>query len=93
MDSMSNHRMSRLLHAREQPPAVLAVFFFGYLGTMVLLGVYRPSRTVIGLMSIFTSFVGVVIYLILSMSALFQGTSAVNAAPFELVLEVIQQKL
>ena len=69
------------------------MFFIGYLGTMVLLGVYRASRSVIGLMSIFTSFVGVVIYLILSMGAPFHGVSAVNSAPFELVLEAIQQNL
>jgi hypothetical protein len=90
VDLISDYRMSRLQQAREQPPLVLIVVFTGYLVTMVYFGVYKPRRVVVGLMSFYTAFVGVVIYLILAMSDPFQGATVIDSAPFEFVLETMR---
>jgi hypothetical protein len=90
VDLISDYRMSRLQQAREQPPLVLIVVFTGYLVTMVYFGVYQPRRVVVGLISFYTAFVGVVIYLILAMSNPFQGVMAIDAAPLEYVIETMR---
>jgi NADH:ubiquinone oxidoreductase subunit K len=90
VDRISGYRVSRLQQAREQPSLVLIVVFFGYLVTMVYFGVYRPRRVVVWLLSLYTVFVGVVIYLILAMSSPFQGATAVDSAPLEFVLETMR---
>jgi hypothetical protein len=90
VDTISDYRLSRLQQARQQPSLVLIVVVFGYLVTMVYFGVYRPHRAVVWLISFYTVFVGVVIYLILAMSDPFQGVTAIDAAPLEYVLETMR---
>jgi len=53
----------------------------------VCFGVYRPRGNLVLLVSLYTAFVGVVVYLILAMSDPFQGTLCVDPAPLEYVLE------
>jgi hypothetical protein len=90
VDLISDYRLSRLQQAREQPSLVLIVVFFGYLVTMVYFGVYRPRPVLLVLLSFYTVFVGVVIFVILAMSDPFQGATAVDAGPFEFVLETMR---
>jgi hypothetical protein len=91
VDMISDYRLSRLQQAREKPSHVLIVVFLGYLVTMVYLGAYRPRSIIVVLMSLYTLFVGVVIYLVLAMSDPFHGAIAVDSAPFEYVLEAMRQ--
>ena len=81
---------SRHQQAQEKPPFILVVFVFGFVITMCCFGVYRPRRNLVVLVSLFTMFIGVVIFLILSMSDPFQGTLGVDPEPLEYVLERIQ---
>ena len=90
VDLISDYRLSRLKQAREQPSHVLIVVFFGFFVTMVYFGIYPPRRVVLWLLSLYTVFVGVVIYLILALSDPFQGTTAIESAPLEYVLETIK---
>jgi hypothetical protein len=90
VDLVSDFRLSRLQQAQEKPPFILVVVLLGYVITMVCFGVYRPCRNVVFLLSLFTLFIGVVIYLILSMSDPFQGSLSVNPAALEYVLERMQ---
>jgi ABC-type tungstate transport system substrate-binding protein len=92
MDKISDYRTSRLQQSRKQPSVVLIVVFAGFLVTMVYFGVYQPRRVLVGLMSFYTAFVGVVLYLILAMSEPFQGATAVDSAPFEYVLETMKSE-
>ena len=91
MDRASDFRLSRLQQAQEKPPFVLVIVLFGYLITMVCFGVYRPQLTLVILISLYTLFVGVVLYLILAMSDPFQGTIGVDPAALEYALEQIKE--
>jgi hypothetical protein len=90
VDMISGYRQTRLKQAREQPSQVLIVVFFGYLVTMVYFAVYQPRRSVLVLMSFYTTFVGVVIYMILATSDPFQGASPIDSAPLQYVLETMR---
>ena len=90
VDRISNFRISRLQQARERPSSVLAVVFLGYLVTMVYFGIYEPRSAMLSLLSLYTVFVGVIIYLILAMSDPFHGTMSVDSAPLEYVLQAMQ---
>jgi hypothetical protein len=90
MDTISDARLTRLQQTREKPSLILGVVFFGYLVTMVYFGIYPPCRALVVLLSFYTVFVGVVIYLILAMSDPFQGATVIDSAPFEFVLETMR---
>lgn len=89
MDMMSDHRMSRLVQAREEPTVVVFVAFFGYLASMAYFGIYAPRPILVGLISLYTAFVGVSIYLVLAMGHPFLGPTAIDAAPLEYALEIM----
>jgi hypothetical protein len=90
VELVSDFRLSRLKQAREQPSLVLIVVVFGYLATMVYFGVYRPRPFLVSLLSIYTAFVGVVIYMILALGAPFQGATAIDVAPLEYLIETMK---
>ena len=69
------------------------MILFGYLVTMVYFGIYQPRPAMISLLSFYTAFVGVIIYLMLAMSDPFQGSFAVDPTPLEYVLESMQTKI
>ena len=58
---------------------------------MVYFGVYQPRRIFVWLLSFYTAFVGIVIYMILAMSAPFQGATAVDSAPLQLMLQTMRE--
>ncbi len=90
MDRVSDFRIARLQQAREGPSAVLYVVLFGFLVTMVYFGIYEPRRSMVALLTLYTVFVGVVIYLILAMADPFQGTLSVSSGPLEYTLELLK---
>ena len=90
MDVMSDYRLARLDHALTHPPFFLVVVLFGFVVVMTCIGLYRPTRTLIVLVSLYASFIGLVIYLILALSDPFQGIPGVDVAPLEIVLHDMQ---
>ena len=86
LDSMSNYRLERLHYALSPPPFFLLVVICGMVVVMVCLGVYQPSRSLVFLVSFYLSFVGLTVYLILSLSDPFQGLPGVDPASLENVL-------
>lgn len=93
VDRISDFRLARLQHAIETPSVVLLVILFGYLVTMVYFGIYQPRPALIFLLSFYTVFVGVIIYLMLAMSDPFQGATAIDSAAFEYLLESMNAKI
>ncbi len=89
LDVMSDQRMSRLVQAREEPTLVILVVFFGYLASMAYFGIYAPRPILVGLIALYTAFVGVSIYLVLAMGHPFLGPTAIDAAPLEYALETM----
>ena len=93
IDALSNHRVIRLDAALAKAPVYLYVIIFGFLVTMACFGVYRPQAPLMVLVTFYTVFVGLVLYLILALSEPFQSGIGVSPAPFEYLVERLQSGL
>ena len=83
--------MVRLEQALAKPPLFLIVVIFGFLTTMVCFGPHEPNRLTLGLLSLYTSLIGLVIYLILAYSDPFQGSTGIDPTSLQYVLDQIRQ--
>ena len=92
IDAISDHRLVRLENALAEPPLYLYVIVFGLLVTMACFGAYQPQGPLVVLVSLYTVFVGLVLYLVLALSDPFQGGIGVDPATFELLVEVMQAR-
>jgi hypothetical protein len=82
-------RLTRLEQALAKPPLFLIVVVFGFLITMACFGPHPPNRLTVGLLAMYTSLIGLVIYLILAYSDPFQGATGIDPASLKYVLEQI----
>ena len=60
---------------------------------MACFGTYRPQTPVVALVSMYTLFVGLVLYLILALSDPFRGGIGVDPTTFEHLVEKMQTEL
>jgi hypothetical protein len=90
IDALSDHRVVRLDSALAQPPVYVYVLIFGFLSTLACFGVYRPHAPLIVLVTLYTLFIGLVVYLVLALSDPFQGSFGVAPTPFEYLVETLQ---
>ena len=90
LDAASDYRFVRLDNALAQPPVYTYVVVFGFLITMACFGAYRPQVPLVALVSLYTVFVGLVLYLIVALSDPFQGDTGVAPATFEHLVEMLQ---
>ena len=86
LDAMSDSRLVRLNHARAQLPLYLPIIIFGFLVTMACLGSNRPQLPLIVLGSLYASLVGLVLYLVVSLSDPFSGWNTVEPATLDRLL-------
>jgi hypothetical protein len=93
IDALSDHRVIRLDAALSKAPIYLYVIIFGFLVTMACFGVYRPQATLIVLVTFYTIFVGLVLYLIVALSDPFQSGLGISPAPFEYLVEILQSEI
>jgi len=93
IDALSDHRAIRLDNALEKPPVFVYVIIFGFLVTMACFGVYRPHAPLVVLVSLYTLFVGLVLFLILKLSDPFQGDIGVAPTAFEYLIEALQSEI
>jgi hypothetical protein len=93
IDALSDHRVIRLDAALAKTPVYLYVIIFGFLVTMVCFGVYRPQAPLIVLVTFYTIFVGLVLYLILALSDPFQSGIGISPAPFAYLVETLQSEI
>jgi hypothetical protein len=82
-------RLTRLEQALAKPPLFLIVVVFGFLITMACFGPHPPNRLTVGLLAMYTSLIGLVIYLILAFSDPFQGSTGIDPASLKYVLEQV----
>lgn len=87
LDAASDYRLIRLDNALAEPPVYLYVVFIGFLVTMACFGAYRPQGPLVVLVSMYTLFIGLVLYLILALSDPFQGGIGVDPTTFEHLVE------
>ena len=93
IDLVSDNRLKRLDGALSKPPVYINVVFFGFLITMVFFGTYRPEPVLIALSSLYTLFVGLVLYLIIALSDPFHGGMALEPNTFRLLAETLATDL
>ena len=92
MDAISDSRLIRLDNALAKPPVYVYVIMFGFLVTMACFGAYRPQAPLVALVSLYTAFVGLVLYLIVSLSDPFQGAIGVSPTTLEQVVNHLKSK-
>ena len=68
------------------------VMIFGFLVTMACFGAYRPQPPLVVLVSLYTVFVGLVLYLVLQLSDPFRGDIGVAPTSFEYLVETLQSE-
>lgn len=90
IDQLYDFRRIRLNNTLSQPPVYTFVIVLGFLITAACFGVYRPQGPLIVLVSFYTAFIGVVLYLILSLSDPFQGRVGISPYLFENLVEILQ---
>ena len=93
IDALSDHRLIRLDNALEKPPVFVYVIIFGFLVTMACFGAYRPQPPLVVLVSLYTVFVGLVLFLIVKLSDPFQGDISVAPTAFEYLVETLQSEI
>lgn len=90
IDAISDFRLIRLNNTQSPPPVFTFVIIIGFLISMACFGAYRPHVPLMTLVSLYTAFIGLVIYLILSLSDPFQGANIVAPTPFENLIEILR---
>lgn len=90
VDAISGHRLIRLDSALAKPPVYVIVVIFGFLVTMAFFGAYRPRLSLMSLVSLYTVFVGLVLYLIVALSDPFHGALGIEPTTFEHLVEALR---
>ncbi len=90
VDRISDFRMARLNNSLAQPPVYAFVTILGFLIAMACFGVYRPQGPLVYLVILYTSFVGIVLYLILTLSDPFQGYISIKPDLYEHLVEYLR---
>ena len=93
IDALSDHRFIRLKNALAKPSVFIYVIIFGFLVTMACFGAYRPQAPIVVLLSLYTLFVGLVLFLIVKLSDPFQGDIGVAPTAFEYLIETLQSEI
>jgi hypothetical protein len=92
VDLISDYQLIRLDNALAEPPVYVFVIIFGFFVTMACFGAYRPQAPLVVLVLLYTVFVGLVLYLILTLSDPFQGIG-VKPTSFEHLVETLQSEI
>ncbi len=85
IDEISDHRQARLYTAKDDPPFFLYIAMFGFVATMLLFCVHPPSVASIVFLSLFSVFVGTVMYFSFALSHPFDGALSVSPKALELI--------
>ena len=93
LDSLSDYRIIRLNSALAAPPFFIYIIIFGFLVTMACFGAYPPQTPLVVLISFYTIFIGLVLYLILQLSDPFNGDIGVSPSPFEYLIEMMESEI
>jgi len=90
IDRLSDYLQVRLYSFQEKSNPLIYTSIIGLIGIMILFAVYRPDRLSIGLLLVYISFIGIVLYFILMMSNPLKGPLQIEPGPFLILQETIE---
>jgi hypothetical protein len=93
LDTMSDYRLIRLNHSLGKPPVFIIVILFGFLVSMACFGAYEPQGPLIVLVSLYTAFIGLVLYLVMSLSDPFNGGNVIEPSVIENLVELMHSRV
>ena len=93
LDAMSDYRLIRLNHSLGKHPIYILVIVFGFLVSMACFGAYQPHGPLIILVSLYTAFIGLVLYLVMSLSDPFNGGNIIEPGVFEHLVEGMRSRV
>ena len=91
IDEISDYRTHRAFQALPNPPQLLLVAIIGFLFSVATFVIYEPSAIRIFLAGVYCTFVGLVIYSVLTLNAPFTGIIAISPEPLNTVYREISQ--
>jgi hypothetical protein len=92
-DTVSDNRLIRLDGALSDPPIYTQVVITGFLIAMACFGAYGSRPPLIALVALYSLFVGLVLYLIISMSDPFQGGMVIESQTFRSLAATLESQL
>lgn len=92
IDRLYDYRRTRLINTLAQPPVYTFVIIIGFLITMSCFGVYQPQGPLIALVMLYTALVGIILYLILSLSDPFQGSVGIKPHLYENAFRMMEAR-
>lgn len=91
IDALNETRAGRLIYrGAHGAPAFLIVAIVGFVWTAILLGTYPPRSGAVIFLSIYFSFFGLVVYLILGLGSYFNGIGAVSPEPLRYLADLVR---
>ena len=85
IDKIAKSRNVRLFRAKADTPIFLYFAIAGFMLTMALLCVHPPNLSSILLMSLYSAFIGIVLFFIQDLSHPFDGFFLISPEPFEVI--------
>jgi hypothetical protein len=82
VSDISDHRHHRAIKSTPHLPMFIHVEIAGFLITMMMLTVYSPTRNRLLLMTLYCTFIGIVVYAMLASGSPFHGPMKLSADPF-----------
>lgn len=81
----------RLYSTRPESQNLIYTTVFGLIIIMILFSVYKPDLISLSFLGLYVMFIGVVLYFILMMTYPLRGPLQIEAGPFNLLREIIEQ--
>ncbi len=93
VDALSDYMQIRFYKTRPETPFLFYVACFGFVIVMILFSAYKPDKISVLFVSLYNSFIGVVLYFIVMMNNPLVGPLQVKADSFEILKETIDKNL
>lgn len=93
LDVVSDLWQRRAFSTIKSSSPLIAISFLGLILTMILFGIYPPSKKLVFLVSCYVLFAGTILYFVLVMSNPLRGPLKIDPGPFKVLQETIDKNL
>ena len=89
IDEISDFMQVRIYKTRPETPFLLYIALFGFVIVMIFFSVYNPDRVSIAFISLYNSFIGLILYFVILMNNPFIGPIQIQPESFKILQEAI----